>query len=111
MMVSVRQLTRPDGEDDVLYRMMQEIPSEENGFLNGARGLSRDAFAAWVCRHADISQGIGLPTGYVRQTIYWMYVDEYPVGSAKLRHELTDALRVEGGNIGYGIRPSERGKG
>lgn len=111
MIVSVRQLTRADGEDEALYLMMQESPSEENGFLNGARGLSRNAFAAWVCRHADISQGIGLPAGYVRQTIYWMYVDGYPVGSAKLRHDLTDALRIEGGNIGYGIRPTERGKG
>ena len=26
-------------------------------------------------------------------------------------HRLTDGLRVEGGNIGYGVRPDERGKG
>jgi predicted acetyltransferase len=28
-----------------------------------------------------------------------------------LRHKLTPALRVEGGHIGYGVRPSLRGKG
>ena len=30
---------------------------------------------------------------------------------SNLRHSLTDALRREGGNIGYGVRPSARGHG
>ena len=33
------------------------------------------------------------------------------VGACSLRHELTDALRDFGGHVGYGVRPSERGKG
>ena len=32
-------------------------------------------------------------------------------GMASLRHRLTDELLISGGHIGYGIRPSERGKG
>lgn len=28
-----------------------------------------------------------------------------------IRHQLNDTLLIFGGNIGYGIRPSERGKG
>lgn len=38
-------------------------------------------------------------------------VDNKIVGSIQLRHELNDVLRNSGGNIGYGICPSERGKG
>ena len=30
------------------------------------------------------------------------------VGVSNLRHRLTDALRLEGGHVGYGIRPSAR---
>lgn len=38
-------------------------------------------------------------------------MDNKPVGFADLRHFLTPALREAGGNIGYAIRPTERGKG
>ncbi len=111
MRVYVRPLKRTDGQDPALYAMAQECPSVENGFLNGAHGLSKHAFASWVLRQDEIARGVKLPPDFVRQTIYWLYDDDRPVGSAKLRYELTAALRVEGGNIGYGIRPSERGKG
>ncbi|MCL2839437.1 MAG: GNAT family N-acetyltransferase [Defluviitaleaceae bacterium] len=37
--------------------------------------------------------------------------DNKIIGSIQLRHHLTDELLKDGGNIGYGIRPSERGKG
>ncbi len=111
MHVYVRPLKRTDGQDSALYAMAQECPSEENGFLNGAHGLLRTGYASWVLRQDEIARGMKLPPGFVRQTIYWLYDDYRPVGSAKLRYELTAALRVEGGNIGYGVRPSERGKG
>lgn len=37
--------------------------------------------------------------------------DNKIIGSIQLRHHLTDELRKDGGHIGYGICPSERGKG
>ena len=37
--------------------------------------------------------------------------DNKIIGSVRLRHHLTEELRKDGGNIGYGICPSERGKG
>ena len=40
-----------------------------------------------------------------------MYVNDKPVGIAKLRHYLNDKLKILGGHIGYCIRPKERGKG
>lgn len=33
------------------------------------------------------------------------------VGTIQVRHRLTDELRRSGGNIGYGVRPDQRGKG
>ena len=37
--------------------------------------------------------------------------DHKIMGSIQLRHHLTEELKKDGGNIGYGISPSERGKG
>ena len=37
--------------------------------------------------------------------------DNKIVGMIKLRHELNEYMKKFGGHIGYGIRPSERGKG
>ena len=46
-------------------------------------------------------------------TTYFMIrkTDDKIIGSIQLRHHLTEELLKDGGNIGYGIRPSERGKG
>jgi len=46
-------------------------------------------------------------------TTYFMIrkSDNKIIGSIQLRHHLTEELLLDGGNIGYGIRPSERGKG
>ena len=33
------------------------------------------------------------------------------VGVSNLRHRLTDRLRLLGGHIGFGVRPSARGRG
>ena len=46
-------------------------------------------------------------------TTYFMVrkQDNKIIGSVQLRHHLTDELRKDGGNVGYGICPSERGKG
>jgi predicted acetyltransferase len=33
------------------------------------------------------------------------------VGVSNLRHQLTPKLRIEGGNIGYGVRPGARRRG
>jgi len=36
--------------------------------------------------------------------------DNKIIGSIQLRHYLTEELLKDGGNVGYGICPSERGK-
>ncbi len=111
MAIYVRPVRRGDRTDAALYAMAQECPAEENGFLNNAAGLSPTDFSAWILRQVAIGRGENLSPGWVRQTLYWLYDGAHPVGSAKLRHRLTPALRVEGGHIGYGVRPTARGRG
>jgi predicted acetyltransferase len=109
MLVELRQLSVLDGMD--IYDMLQELPKEENGFLNSCHGLSYSEYREWLVKSDNTSKGVGLADWMVASTTYWLYVDGVPVGVGKLRHRLTDRLREEGGHGGYAIRPSQRGKG
>ena len=65
-----------------------------------------------VKRCEDDSQGINLPAGFIPHTTYWLVKDDaLVIGVSNLRHWLTPSLEREGGHIGIGIRPSERGQG
>jgi predicted acetyltransferase len=73
--------------------------------------FSNDDFPAFLARLAACARGEGLPPGFVPHSTYWLVSDNVVVGVANLRHSLTEALRREGGNIGYGVRPSARRRG
>lgn len=105
----LRKLSSQDGQE--IYDMLQKLPEMENGFNNTFYGLDFASFQEELARCEKESQGIGLQPGRVPQTIFWYYVEGRPVGLIKVRHVLTDSLRVQGGNIGYAIIPEERGKG
>lgn len=47
----------------------------------------------------------------VPATVYFVVQDDRIVGMTQIRHQLNDYLFERGGHIGYGVRPSERGKG
>lgn len=67
---------------------------------------------AMLARFDDCARGIGLPAGFVAHSTCWLVAaDRQVLGVSNIRHSLTPALRREGGNIGYGIRPTARGQG
>ncbi|MDF2542451.1 MAG: acetyltransferase, family [Herbinix sp.] len=58
------------------------------------------------------NNGIGLSENQVPSTLYLLKNHNNRImGALSLRHRLTDELKMFGGHIGYGIRPSERNKG
>lgn len=64
---------------------------------------------ALIAKLQDCAQGVGVPTGFVAHSTFWLIRGETEVvGVSNIRHSLTPALRREGGHIGYGIRPSAR---
>lgn len=109
MKYELKKLTINDNRD--IYEMLQEIPAEENGFINSNNGRSFEDFKTWLNRSDNMSKGIGLESWMVPSTTYWLFIDGRPVGMGKLRHRLTEKLMEEGGHVGYSIRPAERGKG
>jgi predicted acetyltransferase len=109
MKVELRKLAKNDGRD--VYDMLQEIGPGENGFCNSGFNIAYEQFTEYLDQNIDFSEGIGLDEKYVPQTIYWLIVNDKPVGIGKLRHYLNDNLKIVGGHIGYSIRPSERKNG
>jgi predicted acetyltransferase len=109
MNAELRQLSIHDGRD--IYDMLQELPKDENGFINGCNGISFEEYKQWLVKSHNTAKGTSLADWMVPQTVYWLYVDGQPVGIGKLRHYLTDRLREEGGHCGYAIRPACRSMG
>ncbi|PKO12999.1 MAG: GNAT family N-acetyltransferase [Chloroflexi bacterium HGW-Chloroflexi-10] len=69
-------------------------------------------FRSYLLQTQLMEAGRNLPKGYVASTTYWSVLDNKRIiGICRFRHDLTPALRIEGGHIGYSIRPSERKKG
>lgn len=70
-------------------------------------------FEEFLVEASNNSKGINLPKGIVPSNIYFLVDDnlKYLLGAIDVRHYLNEYLLQYGGNIGYGIRPSERQKG
>jgi predicted acetyltransferase len=109
MNFELKKLTINDGMD--IYEMLQEIPKNENGFINSVNGKTFEEYKEWLVTSDNSSKSIGLEDWQVPTSIYWLYVDGEPVGFGKLRHFLTDKLREEGGHAGYAIRNSKSNNG
>lgn len=64
-------------------------------------------------KYENYRLGRNLKPNRVRADYYWLVNDEkaYFIGEISVRHILTDALKKCGGNIGYGVRCGEWGKG
>ena len=68
-------------------------------------------FPSYVTKVNDWSKGIGVPEGFVPNSFFVGVVNGQIIGRLSLRHELNEFLRSFGGHIGYGVIPSQRGKG
>ena len=73
--------------------------------------LAKSDFGAFVRGLNDRARGVGLPEGFVPESIYWLVEGDEYVGRVSIRHRLNDYLLNIGGHIGYYIRPRERGRG
>ena len=111
MMESLSLQELQPGDDRSVLDMLHEIGPGEQGFVNVAYPLTAEQFPAWLKAQVDMSKGIDLPPRHVPMTTLWLRRSGYPVGVSKLRHRLSEQLLINGGHIGYCIRPSERGKG
>ena len=108
-MLHLRKLSAADGRD--IYDMLQGIENSDNGFYNDVKDMPYEEFQEWLRKNEGWSRGIGMPDWMVPGTTYWLFDGDIPVGIGRLRHMLNDALRENGGHIGYAIAAPHRGKG
>ena len=93
-------------ESQVMEYRQEHFDYDEN-HINGSCGLNRYSnYDEWL--EKVYSNPIGVPS---TSFIVFRKSDNKLIGTISLRHELNEDLANYGGNIGYGIRPSERGKG
>ena len=76
--------------------------------------IRRQAFPpnTWVERlRQEADTSVPAREGRVHATYWWVAQGGTYLGAIALRHELNDFLLRAGSHIGYGIRPSARGRG
>ncbi|HTE49124.1 MAG TPA: GNAT family N-acetyltransferase [Candidatus Paceibacterota bacterium] len=81
----------------------------ENIYLHGRK--PDEDFDQLLRKIKEREEGINLPADRVPQTELWFVEDGKIIGWTKIRHRLNENLLLQGGHIGYSIRPSERNKG
>lgn len=106
-------LTKPSMEYESEYLSFYN-EWKESGEVMVPWVISKDPtnFREMIQSLKDSEEGKNLPGNWVPDSTYWL-VDEGKkvIGAVNIRHQLNDRLFNCGGHIGYGIRPSERGKG
>ena len=105
-------LTKPTVEYETSYRRyIEELGGEER--YPFTLDFEFDDFAELVVRLNDCSSDGGAPADgiAVPHTTFWLIENEEIVGVSSLRHRMTDRLMRLGGHIGFGVRPSARGRG
>lgn len=68
-------------------------------------------FDAYLLALRDGARGVGLSPGRVAFDTFFLVRERRLLGRSTLRRQLTPELEIEGGHIGYDIRPSDRRRG
>lgn len=82
--------------------------------LHGSSLLTEmESYSAWLSHLTKQSDKATVPSDWVVSTTLLAIrkKDQKIIGTIDIRHELNEFLLEFGGHIGFGVRPSERGKG
>lgn len=107
-------LVKPDlsyADEIIKYK---EESLAESPVINGSAGLDRfSSIEVWLEELKKRSCEDTVPKGLVPSSTYLAVSekDNYIVGMIDIRHYLNEYLTQVGGNIGYGVRKTERNKG
>ena len=100
--------------DDIIeqWKYVTALPVDENGLTNEYEGVSLDEYRDTVLpKLMSYENPINMPDWFVPETFYYLWDDDVLVGEYRIRHYLTDALKVGSGHIGYSIKKEFRGMG
>ena len=107
------ELRRPRLADkETVLEMMAEFEKSQSAHDGGFWDTEGFSYENWLETNLNKEMGINLPENRV-PSIQFVLFDEsgHALGFLNLRLRLNEGLLNYAGNIGYSIRPSERGKG
>ena len=107
------ELRRPTLADkETVLEMMAEFEQTQSAHDGGFWDAEGFSYENWLETNLNKEMGINLPENRV-PSIQFVLFDEsgHALGFLNLRLRLNEGLLNYAGNIGYSIRPSERGRG
>lgn len=114
MNLYIREINENDKKEilDMIYEVNLSDDHEKFEGLSNIKKVNSDNFADFLVELKNNKNMKLYKPHLVDQTTYILVDDNNHVyGGTNIRHELNDKLLRHGGNIGYLIRPSERGHG
>lgn len=109
-MLELRKMDLQDIKEQWEY--VTVLPKDENGLTNPYEGITFEEYETTVLPELMMHENpVGMPEWFVPETYYYLWDSEVLVGEYRIRHYLTEALKVGAGHIGYSIKKECRGKG
>ena len=107
------ELRRPTIVDrEAVLDMMAEFEQTQSAHDGGFWDVEDFSYEEWLEGNRNKEMGIGLPENRVPSIQFVLFGESgRALGFLNLRLRLNEGLLNYAGNIGYSIRPSERGKG
>ena len=96
-------------DKSILQEYMQEHYDNNEAGISASLGLPASEYADWVekiQRNASVGN-----EEWGKSLLYLCFENDKLVGLLSIRYELSENLTEEIGDIGFGVRPSERRKG
>ena len=100
----------PEIDDkDILREYIQEHYDNKETSISASMGLLAAEYADWVekiQRNASVGD-----EQWGKSLLYLCFENDKLIGLLSIRYELPESLTKKYGDIGYGVKPSERNKG
>lgn len=109
-MLELRKMNLQDIKEQWEY--VTALPKDENGLTNPYEGIAFEEYEVTVLPELMMHENpVGMPEWFVPETYYYLWDEQVLVGEYRIRHYLTEALKIGGGHIGYSIKKEFRGRG
>jgi len=99
-------LVTPENSADLIAVAHEYADAGEQALCDGLENPDR-----YFDRIRRFREGVDLPPDRVQGFEYWLLDDFRILGNCRIRRVLIPKIELDGGNISYDIRPSERGRG
>lgn len=96
-------------DQSLLQAYVQEHYDHNESSISASMGLTASPYADWVKKiHTNTLSG---DAQWGKSLMYLCFDQSRLIGLLSIRYELPEMLSQRYGDIGYGVRPSERNKG